>query len=545
MLGFFERLFGLNNTEPQGVYKPFSDKETLEEAERVLSNLRNTKEERLKKMGKIAVLYDNLQSMGLALHDLMNEDPKELYKKDPERFKNVIRTIKKLQEKKEVAGNVELPSDVKARRVKEKFGYRREDGSVNPSYENIDVIKLEGPLFDPEQYNNEQKVKRELEKVEKSLREKPLPSEEDKTVRILPIEEPQPVRIVNKLEELVSYYDNDHSFKLIERENGKITNIKVDEKLYDGFLNRTFAATTEYLEADKGKKNSRQRSFFESLEDSVLGVWKEGFFNIESRLDPLNHGYRNKTVSKKLSYKEGISFEKQYNRVLYSSLDNFEGKNKDEQKVSKAKSLVSLLAEYIAFNADRIDRTTVLEYSRRINDYIKKHVKDESLRGELEISLSYDRERKTFTFKSGKESSVIYTLNNNSRKVELVNYVYHKHKDSDKTSDKKVEEANGKGNEKRRSFREIANDAVASILVSPGYLAGVAANLVGKGVEEIGKGLKVVGNYVLNGSDKARKGLTRPYTVVPVDEYNRLKAYVKNTSESGESEKNKNESSDN
>ena len=46
-------------------------------------------------------------------------------------------------------------------------------------------------------------------------------------------------------------------------------------------------------------------------------------------------------------------------------------------------------------------------------------------------------------------------------------------------------------------------------------------------------------------TDKLKEGLIRPYTVVPVDEYNRLKAHVKNTSEGSGSEKNKNESSDN
>ena len=595
MPGFFERLFGLGNTEPEGVYKPFSDEKTLEEAKRVLSALEEDREkarrqnERIKKQAEKLwgqTLYLTALSKGdkgveflehlrknepeafqlvLNYFNQLEQSRKKAQKTghssfDPKQYNNEQRIKRKLEERSKtpttnhnnvrekpvnIVKNVELPSDVKARRVKEQYGYRREDGSVNPLYEDANVIKLEGPLFDPRQYNEEQMVKRELEKVEESLREKPLPSEEDKIVRILPIEEPKSVSIVHKLEELVSFYDNDPSLKLIDKENGK-TNIKVDEKLYNSFLNRTFAATIAYLEEDKGKKNSKQRSFFESLEDSVLGVWKEGSFNIESRLDPFNHGYRNETASEKLSYKEGVSFEKQYNKVLYSSLDNFKGKNKDEQKVSKAKSLVSLLAEYIAFNADRIDRTTVLEYSRKINDYIKKHVKDESLREELKISLSYDRERKTFIFETEKKSPLIYTLNNNSRKVELVKYIYHEHKDSYETNDKKVEEkGNEKGKKKRRSFREFANDAVASIVVSPGYVAGIAANLAGKGVKKIGEGLEAAGNYVSNFTYRVKEGLTRPYTVVPVDEYNRLKAHVKNTSESGKSEKNKNESSDN
>ncbi len=369
-----------------------------------------------------------------------------------------------------------LPSERRMLQVK------KEKGADSPLYKNKIPIQLEGANFDPRKY------------FEMNFKEKP--KETLTTKKIEGELERMPTITTNTLESIVSEYQLQSRQKFIEKENGKIKKIKVDKIVYQGFLHSTEKLLESYLNIEKGKNNTIKRRQFESLELQVNKVLEEGMFKLNSKLNPMYTRLRTEELKEKYSYNIEESFEKQYNRLLYSSLENFEGKNDEERRFSKAKALTELLGQYIVLNNGKADRKTIIEYSRKINSYIEKHVKEKNRE---EIKIKVKLEDNVISLYSKQKSSFTTRITDNTDKIELGTYKLKRNK--------YVFVKEGK------TTRQILNELAGDIIMMPFYYTGAITKMTGKGIENIGRGIKKVGNGIIYGAKKVSDTLSQPYKI--------------------------------
>ncbi len=391
---------------------------------------------------------------------------------DPLNQKNEMRRIERTTSQPTL-----LPSE--RRMLKSK----KEKGIGSPLYEGKSPLKLEGAYFDPRNY------------FEINFEEEPKESLTAKKIR--GELERMPTITTSTLESIVSEYQLQSRQKFIEKENGRIKKIKVDRTVYQGFLHLTEQLLDSYLNAEKGKSNTVKRRQFESLELQVNKVLDEGLFKLDSRLNPVYTGFETEEAEKKYFYDTGESFERQYRRLLYSSLENFEGKTPEEKRFSKAKALTELLGQYAAYNTGIVDRKELLEYSRRINSYIDKHVKDENKREKIKIKVKLEDD--VISLYSRQKSSFVYRIQDNTDKIEFGTYKLKRNK--------YVFVKEGK------TLRQKLNETIADMTMIPFYMTGATVKMTGKGIEYLGRGIKSIGNGIIYGAKKVSDVLSQPYGI--------------------------------
>ncbi len=383
-----------------------------------------------------------------------------------------------------------LPSEKKMLETKKTRGAKTE------LYNGKKPIKTGRANFDPKEYNMKKNIKTPLEEATFVIdfeNKNPHLSqlETSKEFRILPITSTE------TLENIINTYQYNSRQKFIEKEKRTIKKLKVDRTIYEGFLQNTNSLINTYLNIDKGKIKTTKRRQFENLEVQVEKILEEAMFKLESKLNPVYTTIKDHNLIKKYTYKPEENFEKQYNRLLHSSLKNFEGKKEKEKRISKAKALTQLLGQYIALNTEKQNRKKLIEYSRKINSYIKKHVKEEKIREELKIKTTLEEGIvKVYT---QEYSAFTYRLEDQTKKIIFGKYKLKK--------DKYAFVKEGK------TTRQKINEIISNVTVAPGYLIGGIITMAGKGVEELGKIIKKEGKATLYGSEKIADALSQPYGI--------------------------------